>query len=140
MTKGVDMSKIGRNAPCPCGSGRKYKKCCLLSQDGRPTSIPSIKYRAVYTELDQLSNSVVDLINQNELDRAEAVSRRLLSDYPDQVDGFDRLAMVYEARGDRKKAAQYYRKAADFARSNPGFEKKSIDRFLSEAKRMESNR
>ncbi len=22
------MSKIGRNAPCPCGSGRKYKKCC----------------------------------------------------------------------------------------------------------------
>ena len=69
----------------------------------------------------------------------EAVSRRLLSEYPDQVDGFDRLAMVYEARGDRKKAAQYYRKAADFARSNPGFEKKSIDRFLSEAKRMESD-
>jgi len=21
--------KIGRNAPCPCGSGRKYKKCCM---------------------------------------------------------------------------------------------------------------
>ena len=20
--------KIARNAPCPCGSGRKYKKCC----------------------------------------------------------------------------------------------------------------
>ncbi len=23
------MSDIGRNAPCPCGSGQKYKKCCL---------------------------------------------------------------------------------------------------------------
>ena len=23
------MTQIGRNAPCPCGSGRKYKKCCL---------------------------------------------------------------------------------------------------------------
>lgn len=23
------MSKIGRNDPCPCGSGKKYKKCCL---------------------------------------------------------------------------------------------------------------
>ncbi|WP_442504155.1 SEC-C metal-binding domain-containing protein [Marinivivus vitaminiproducens] len=23
--------KIGRNAPCPCGSGTKYKKCCDLS-------------------------------------------------------------------------------------------------------------
>jgi len=21
--------KIGRNEPCPCGSGRKYKRCCL---------------------------------------------------------------------------------------------------------------
>lgn len=21
-------SKIGRNEPCPCGSGKKYKKCC----------------------------------------------------------------------------------------------------------------
>lgn len=20
--------KIGRNGPCPCGSGKKYKKCC----------------------------------------------------------------------------------------------------------------
>jgi uncharacterized protein YecA (UPF0149 family) len=23
------VTKIGRNEPCPCGSGRKYKKCCL---------------------------------------------------------------------------------------------------------------
>ncbi|MHC4574224.1 MAG: SEC-C metal-binding domain-containing protein [Planctomycetota bacterium] len=21
-------SRVGRNAPCPCGSGKKYKKCC----------------------------------------------------------------------------------------------------------------
>ncbi len=21
--------KPGRNAPCPCGSGKKYKKCCM---------------------------------------------------------------------------------------------------------------
>lgn len=25
--------KVGRNEPCPCGSGRKYKKCCLVSTD-----------------------------------------------------------------------------------------------------------
>ncbi len=24
--------KIGRNDPCPCGSGKKYKSCCLRSQ------------------------------------------------------------------------------------------------------------
>jgi uncharacterized protein YecA (UPF0149 family) len=21
-------NKVGRNEPCPCGSGKKYKKCC----------------------------------------------------------------------------------------------------------------
>ncbi len=26
--EGVDLSKIGRNDPCPCGSGKKFKKCC----------------------------------------------------------------------------------------------------------------
>jgi len=24
--------KIGRNEQCPCGSGKKYKRCCLLTQ------------------------------------------------------------------------------------------------------------
>ena len=24
-----DTPKIGRNEPCPCGSGRKFKKCCI---------------------------------------------------------------------------------------------------------------
>ena len=30
MVKGqpVSSSKVGRNDPCPCGSGKKYKKCC----------------------------------------------------------------------------------------------------------------
>jgi preprotein translocase subunit SecA len=26
----ADGQKVGRNDPCPCGSGKKYKKCCLL--------------------------------------------------------------------------------------------------------------
>ncbi len=26
-------SDIGRNDPCPCGSGKKYKQCCLLKAD-----------------------------------------------------------------------------------------------------------
>ncbi len=27
-TTQIDVSKIGRNDPCPCGSGKKFKKCC----------------------------------------------------------------------------------------------------------------
>lgn len=29
LTVRRESPKIGRNAPCPCGSGKKYKKCCL---------------------------------------------------------------------------------------------------------------
>ena len=131
------MVKIGRNAPCPCGSGKKYKKCCLLPKANQGQKhASSTKFIPVYTQLDQLSNSVVDLIRQNRLDEAEAVSRELLADYPDQVDGLNRLAMVYGARGEKSKAADYYRKAADFAKSNPGFDKQMVDWFLSEARRM----
>ena len=24
----AESEKVGRNDPCPCGSGKKYKKCC----------------------------------------------------------------------------------------------------------------
>jgi preprotein translocase subunit SecA len=28
-----DAPKVGRNDPCPCGSGKKYKKCCGINED-----------------------------------------------------------------------------------------------------------
>ena len=28
VRKPVTSKKVGRNDPCPCGSGKKYKKCC----------------------------------------------------------------------------------------------------------------
>jgi preprotein translocase subunit SecA len=27
-----DAPKVGRNDPCPCGSGKKYKKCCMVKE------------------------------------------------------------------------------------------------------------
>jgi hypothetical protein len=29
----MGKNKVGRNDPCPCGSGKKYKQCCLLKGD-----------------------------------------------------------------------------------------------------------
>jgi len=35
-------AKAGRNDPCPCGSGRKYKNCCLRKErQGQPTKAPA---------------------------------------------------------------------------------------------------
>jgi hypothetical protein len=35
------MSKIGRNTPCPCGSGKKYKHCCGKLSSTQQTTGPS---------------------------------------------------------------------------------------------------
>lgn len=29
IKKHPNKYRIGRNEPCPCGSGKKFKKCCL---------------------------------------------------------------------------------------------------------------
>jgi hypothetical protein len=36
------MSKTGRNDPCPCGSGKKYKHCCLGKRATIPHNISSV--------------------------------------------------------------------------------------------------
>ena len=39
---GSGMTKTGRNAPCPCGSGKKYKKCCLETDLAEERSPPPV--------------------------------------------------------------------------------------------------
>jgi methionyl aminopeptidase len=36
------MAKVGRNDPCPCGSGLKYKKCCLDRQETAPEDLKAV--------------------------------------------------------------------------------------------------
>lgn len=49
--------KIGRNAPCPCGSGKKYKKCCL---DKNVTPPETLHYRRLSKALDELMPKLID--------------------------------------------------------------------------------
>jgi hypothetical protein len=39
------MKPSGRNDPCPCGSGRKYKDCCLVGDDSRLAALTSSSTR-----------------------------------------------------------------------------------------------
>ena len=137
------MKKADRNDPCPCGSGRKYKKCCLAADEQRQTAgavrfiKPPAAFEPALSDLDDLSNSVIDLIKAGDLAAAEAVCRRLQQDYPDQVDGIWRLAMVEEARGSLAAAAQGYRDAAAFMRSHEGYDEEGITDMIQSAERME---
>jgi len=40
----MDGNRVSRNAPCPCGSGKKYKHCCMTRDDESrsPRPAPSI--------------------------------------------------------------------------------------------------
>jgi hypothetical protein len=43
-TKNLPMGDGSRrNEPCPCGSGVKYKKCCMRAQDQIPQTIPAVR-------------------------------------------------------------------------------------------------
>jgi predicted TPR repeat methyltransferase len=69
--------------------------------------------------------------------RARAAFRDLLLLFPDVHDGYDRLGMVNEARGENRQAADCYRKVIAFIREHPddyepGFEEvfvKLVDRL-----------
>jgi len=129
------MAKIGRNDPCPCNSGKKYKKCCMASDEAaaraarpaQPAAVPARRpslasYFQEHDERDELteaSNAVVDMVHAGTLDAAEQAAHDLLARFPDVHDGYDRLGMVSEARGDHRQAADYYRKAINVIRNHP---------------------
>ena len=46
--------KIGRNDPCPCGSGKKYKRCCLV----KPRLIPNVTEVTPTPELESLRDQI----------------------------------------------------------------------------------
>ena len=154
------MAKPGRNDPCPCGSGNKYKKCCLAKDEtASAAQLGSGKTRAEltedaarramrdashlpgihelktaiaarlgmseddlrrYDELMDASNAVVDLVHLGKLNEAEGAARDLLARFPDEPDGWNRLGMVHEARGENGPAAECYRNVLDVIRRNPG--------------------
>ena len=144
------MAKPGRNDPCHCGSGKKYKKCCqpkeeaaerqLIAQDQATREERAAARRmqqraakaellerladanAVDDELDELtaaSNAAVALVKAGMLEQAETAARDLLERFPHVHDGWDRLGMVHEARGEKNQAADCYRKAIEIILAQP---------------------
>jgi tetratricopeptide (TPR) repeat protein len=138
------MAKIGRNDPCPCGSGHKYKRCCLPRDEAaaaaeraaapaldRETVAP-VEWVSDDDGLDAASNIVIDLIDAGRLDDAERAAQDLLERYPEVHDGLERVAMVAAARGNRARAAEYYRRAADFVHARPEWYDAEMETYLRE--------
>jgi len=56
--------KIGRNEPCPCGSEKKYKKCCMGKSNARPDKTDFTNDTQFKSMLDQLDKRVFDIIEE----------------------------------------------------------------------------
>jgi tetratricopeptide (TPR) repeat protein len=88
------MSRTGRNDPCPCGSGKKYKQCCL--KDSGPVAAVQ------RTETASASQSIQIALAHHQagrLQQAEAIYRQILQAQPDHPDALHFLGMIAHAAG-----------------------------------------
>lgn len=120
------MSSISRNEPCPCGSGKKYKKCCLGKDEKaaagqRQPQPQSVAEADLYIDaLTELTNRANDLIRAGEWDKAFEACGQLQERFPGEIDAEERFGEYYKARGDFVQAKAYAQAALQRAEADPG--------------------
>ncbi len=85
------MNAIGRNDPCPCGSGKKYKRCCLarheaLARQNRPADLPVRNEDDFTAELlpkvDEAVDRLLIRLEKGQLENVESGLEALLREHP----------------------------------------------------------
>lgn len=85
------MNAIGRNDPCPCGSGKKYKRCCLarheaLARQNRPADLPVRNEDDFTAELlpkvDEAVDRLLIRLEKGHLENVESGLEALLREHP----------------------------------------------------------
>jgi fructose-specific component phosphotransferase system IIB-like protein len=105
LTDQLIFRKVNRNEPCPCGSGKKYKKCCLAKHEEARKHIPKdrleeMEERAKNQEkLEKEVEKGFDLIFTQEFDKAQRLAERLLKVYPEDDRLYDILVSTLIAKG-----------------------------------------
>ena len=100
--------KIGRNEPCPCGSGKKYKKCCLRKHEKIKDLLRgSVEFQEPEAEEEGPPEYVVkgfDLLAVNNYQEAIRYASNLISTYPEDDRIHDTLATAYLTTGQNDEA------------------------------------
>ena len=94
--------KLGRNDPCTCGSGKKYKKCCGVKESA--TAIPVINKRK------QLDLAYAHCMAGN-LGRGAEIYRQLLQSDPRDATLWNALGLIANQLGKDNEAAEYFQRA-----------------------------
>lgn len=123
------MASPGRNDPCPCGSGRKYKQCCLAA--GRPPasqSVPQparppggVRLDANSPEVWQALQSALAAFRGGRATEAEALARRIVQAVPDHADALHLLGLIAAGRRDHHAALGLLKRAVSLRDSEAEF-------------------
>ncbi|NLJ28240.1 MAG: hypothetical protein GX433_09530 [Deltaproteobacteria bacterium] len=104
------IHKAGRNDPCPCGSGKKYKKCCLPKHEEARKRMPPDRLQEMEEQAkrkERLEKDVekgFDLLFSQEFEKAQRLAERLLESYPDEDRLHDITVMTALVQGDYDRA------------------------------------
>lgn len=99
------ISKVGRNEPCPCGSGKKYKKCCLAQHEEARKSLPQDVVRDLEDQAQRretLEKDILhgfDLLFSQEFGKVRRLAEGLVELFPEDDRIHDMLASVELATG-----------------------------------------
>jgi len=99
--------KAGRNDPCPCGSGRKYKHCC-----------GSVSSAAPVPEAQSLIDAANDLRAKGRPQESVALYRRALAIEPRSDEAHNNLGNAFVELGQPAEAADCYRRALALSGDN----------------------
>ncbi len=121
------MKKISRNAPCPCGSGKKYKQCCFgnaaaqttPSQAAQPAS-HNLNATNVLPPSERLLQAVA-LHQTGKLDEAKAAYQSMLTENPADSDALHYLGLISFQQGDYADAARLIEQAIQLNGNVPAF-------------------
>jgi tetratricopeptide (TPR) repeat protein len=117
--------KIGRNEPCPCGSGKKYKKCCLRKHEKIKDLLRgSVDFQEPEAEEEGPPEYVVkgfDLLAANNYQEAISYASNLLSTYPEDDRIHDTLTTAYLATSQHDEAIAICRSRWEVAKEEKGF-------------------
>ncbi len=110
----------GRNAPCPCGSGRKYKTCCLAgcisAHAPRPTVPPRRKPPSGARAAHEQGRS---LLHDGRLQEALAALQQALELHPDFPEALNDLGVCSAALGQYPQAIVHYARSLELCPENP---------------------
>ena len=109
----IKAQKLGRNDPCHCGSGRKYKQCCmqLASTDVGPEHLSVRK----------ILQAAMGHHQAGRLAEAQALYRQILQLQPDHPDALHYLGVMAYQAGRYEIAVEHINQAIGANPSNPEF-------------------